>query len=97
MNVKDYCKVLETELIGWKARVYDVIRKLEDLPEDEKKKFEDQIKLFHQTIRELEDRIERLRTECPSDWSPEKKVIEEKLNEMKSNFESFWQYMPWGM
>ena len=97
MDVKDFCRALETELIGWKARLYDSIRKLEELPEGERKKFSDEIKSFNKIIKDLEDRIERLRVECPSEWSPDKKFIEERINEMKSKWESFWQQLPGGM
>ncbi len=97
MDVKDYCRALETELIGWKARLYDSIRKLEELPEEEKQKFSEEIKSFNKIIKDLEDRIERLRVECPSEWSPDKKFIEERINEMKSKWESFWQQLPGGM
>ena len=97
MDVRDYCRMLETELIGWKARLYDTIRKLEELPEGERQKFSAEIKEFNKIIKDLEDRIEKLRVECPSEWSPDKKFIEERINEMKAKWESFWPQIPTGM
>jgi hypothetical protein len=32
MEVKDYCKGVEAELTSWKAKLYDVNRKIEKLP-----------------------------------------------------------------
>jgi len=37
MNVIDYCKGMEMELIAWKAKIYDLTRKVDSL--DAKKKY----------------------------------------------------------
>jgi len=38
MNVVDYCKGMEMELIAWKAKMFDLTRKVESLdPKKEKK------------------------------------------------------------
>jgi len=38
MDVKAYCDKLELQLIAWKAKIYDVIRVVDKLPDDEKQK-----------------------------------------------------------
>ena len=90
MDVKDYCKAMETELITWKAKIYDALRKLEELPEEERKKFLEEIKFFNKTIKEIEDRLEKLRFECPSDWSEDKKVIEAKKSQLEEAWYKYW-------
>jgi hypothetical protein len=38
MNVIDYCKGMEMELIAWKAKMYDITRKVESLGSKEREK-----------------------------------------------------------
>jgi len=38
MNVIDYCKGMEMELITWKAKMYDLTRKVESLGSKEREK-----------------------------------------------------------
>ena len=76
MDVLDYCKGLETEMTAWKAKLYDVMRKVDKLGSAEKEKVLPNIEDLHIYLEEMSDRIEKLKTECPSDWSPMKKEIE---------------------
>ncbi len=32
MEVKDYCKNVDIELTAWKAKLYNVIRRMDELP-----------------------------------------------------------------
>lgn len=38
MDVRDYCDSLVTELTGWKAKMYDVMRRLDKVPSGDKEK-----------------------------------------------------------
>ena len=38
MNVVDYCKGMEMELTAWKAKMFDLTRKVESLGSKEKEK-----------------------------------------------------------
>ena len=38
MNVVDYCKGMEMELTAWKAKMYDLTRKVESLGSKEREK-----------------------------------------------------------
>ena len=40
MDVKSYCESIGSELTGWKAKLYDVIRRSEKLPGTEKENVE---------------------------------------------------------
>jgi hypothetical protein len=44
-------------------------------------------------VAELNKSLEQLRTECPADWSPQKKNIDNKLGELKTAFEQFSKKM----
>ncbi len=78
MEVKDYCESLTAELIGWKARMYDVVRTLDKMSTGEMEKFVPEVYEIHAIIEELNDRIERLERECPTQWTPEEIEMNEK-------------------
>ncbi len=87
MDVLDYCKGLEIELTAWKAKIYDIIRKMEKLQSGDKEKVLPHIQGFNIIITELEDKITSLKNECPSEWSPQKKEIEDAHIDMRSKYE----------
>jgi len=80
MDVKDYCKTLEAELTVWKAKVYDIIARLDKVSSGEKEKVIDQVRDLHVLFVELDDRISRLKRECPTEWGPDKIEIEQKIS-----------------
>ncbi|MCX5720389.1 MAG: hypothetical protein NT055_10675 [Nitrospirae bacterium] len=80
MDVKDYCKTLEAELTVWKAKVYDIIARLDKVSSGEKEKVIDQVRDLHALFVELDDRISRLKRECPTEWGPDKIEIEQKIS-----------------
>jgi hypothetical protein len=79
MDVESYCDNLTIELTGWKAKIYDIMRKLDKLPSGDKGKILGNVNDLHVLVEEMDDRIERLRNQCPSDWSPDKVELETKL------------------
>lgn len=86
MEVKDYCKNVEMELTAWKAKIYEVIRKIDKMPTRDKEKMFDHIEGFHMIMTELDDRVDQLRTECPSEWSPQQEEIKVKIQELNDKF-----------
>jgi len=82
MEVKDYCKNMDMELTLWKAKLYDVISKMDRLPTGDKQRMYEDVNGLHILMAELDDRIERLRTECPTEWSPGQSEIEAKFEEL---------------
>lgn len=87
MDVKDFCKEIEKELTVWKAKFYDAMRKIETLSSGDREKVLPNIQDINMIVTELEDRIESLKTECPSDWSPQKKEINDAHVNMRSKYE----------
>ena len=94
MELKDYCSNLSSELTGWKAKAYDIVRRLDKVSSGEKAKVVDQVRDLHILVEELEDRIERLRRECPTVWSPDQIEIEQKLSSLKGKLAHLWSEMP---
>jgi hypothetical protein len=84
MDVESYCDNLTIELTEWKAKIYDITRKLDKLPSGDKGKILGHVNDLHMLVEEIEDRIERLRNQCPSDWSPDKIELETKLTRIST-------------
>ena len=90
-RVQNYCDSLVTELSGWKAKIYDVVRRIDKLSSGDKEKISLQVNDLHIFIEELEDRINRLRTECPTDWKPDQIEIESKMTNMQTTLNNIWE------
>jgi hypothetical protein len=84
---------METEMTAWKAKLYDVMRKVDRLGTAEKEKVLPNIEDLHMFLEEMSDRVEKLKTECPSDWSPVKKEIEDGSVNMRGKYEETMEYI----
>jgi hypothetical protein len=93
MDVKDYCSGLEMEMTAWKAKLYDLTRKMDRLGTKEKEKVLANVEDLHILLAEMGDRVQQLKTECPSDYGTDKKQIEQASVDMRSKFESTMDYI----
>jgi hypothetical protein len=93
MDVQDYCKGMETEMTAWKAKLYDVMRKIDKLGTAERVKVLPNIEDLHMLLEEMTDRVQNLKTECPSDWSPVKKEIEDGSVDMRGKYEETMEFI----
>jgi hypothetical protein len=91
MELESYCDGVAFELTGWKAKMYDVVRKLDRASTGDKTKVVPQVNDLHMIIEELDDRIGKLRTECPTEWAPAKEEMEKKFFHLKKNWEGVWE------
>lgn len=64
MKARNCCKTMQAELTAWKANVYDIARKMEDLPGNEREGILPYIEDLHILIAEMDDRIEQIREKC---------------------------------
>ena len=87
MDVKDFCSAIESEMTSWKAKLYDAMRKVDKLGTAEKEKMLMNIQDLNMLVDDMANRVEQLRTECPSDWSPVKKEIEQGSVDMRSKYD----------
>jgi hypothetical protein len=87
MNVNDYCKNVEQELTVWKARLYDANRKIETLPSNVKQQILGHMGGLQMIVADMEERIQKLSNECPTEWSPVKKEIDKGHVDMRSKYE----------
>ena len=88
MDVKSYCDNLEQQLTAWKAKIYDVIRVVDNLPDGEKEGVFPSIRSLHTIIEEIDAQLEQLMTACPADWSPNRQTIDSKMNELRQTLGS---------
>ncbi|MEE9566351.1 MAG: hypothetical protein V3W17_02530 [Desulfobacteria bacterium] len=93
MNLKSYCDNVEIELIGWKEKLVDVVRKADKLPTGDKEKVVPMIQDLHMVVEELGDRIDKLEKECPTEWNPRKVEIEGRMSKLRDNWRSIWDTM----
>ena len=92
MKAKNCCKTMEMELTGWKAIVYDITRKMEELPGEHKSKILPNIEDLHMLITEMDDRIENIRTRCTpetgmDDIQTERKAFNAAVSTLRVNTE----------
>jgi len=64
MEAINCCKAMEMELTGWKAIIYDIVRKMDRIPAGTKEKFHPNIEDMHMLVEELDQRIEDIRENC---------------------------------
>ncbi len=85
MEIYDYCKSVNTELTQWKERLFNVISHIDHLPTGDKQRMYEEVNGLHIIMSELEERIERLRTECPTEWQPAEEETIFKVSELSGN------------
>jgi hypothetical protein len=78
---ENYCDNLAAELGGWKAKLTDVVGRLDRVDSGDKEKIIDQVRDLHMFVGELDNRIDGLKVECPTDWEPSQIEMETKLTE----------------
>ena len=62
MEVTAYCDKLENQLTGWKAKIYDVIRTVNRLPDNEMKAVFPSIQRLHAIVEEIDNEMEQLKS-----------------------------------
>ena len=87
MEVSAYCDILEQQLSGWKAKLYDLTRKIDKMPSADKQRMLASVEDLHILVTEMSDRVDQLRNECPTEWSPVKKEIDDAHVDMRSKYE----------
>lgn len=93
MDVKDFCKGMSMELMVWKAKMYDAMRKMDKLGTAERQKMLANIEDIHIIIAELEEKVSLLDKECPSDWSGIKQEIDQGHVDMRAKYEDTMEFI----
>lgn len=72
MEIKDYCTNVTAELAGWKAKLDDVVRRLDRVSTGDKERVVSEVNELHIIADEMFDRIEGLNKACMTSWQPQK-------------------------
>ncbi len=91
MEVTAYCDNLAVELTGWKGKVQEIVTRLDHMATGDKIKVVPHVNELHALVEELDDRIDRLKRECPTEWEPDRIELESRVAHMKSIWEDVWQ------
>jgi len=93
MNVKDYWQSMSMELTAWKAKLYDVINKVDKLGTAEREKVLGNIEDLKMAVAEIEDRVGTLQNECPADWSGVRQEIEQGHVDLRGKYDETMEYL----
>lgn len=88
MEITAYCDKLENQLTGWKAKIYDVIHVVDQLPANEAETAFPSIRGLHGIVAEIDSELEQLKSACPADWSPNRKVIDDRMSELRATLKT---------
>jgi rubrerythrin len=91
MEIEDYCRNVQEELTGWKAKVYDVMRRLDRADTGDKGNIVSQVNDLHIIVEELDQRISDLEKECPTEWQLDREEIQNKLQTLGYKWEEAWE------
>jgi len=84
-----YCDGVFSEMVGLKARLYDMFQALDQLPEPERKALFPKASEIHDMVRDIKTQLDRLRRECPSEFSSTQKEVEMKKEALLNKIRSF--------
>jgi hypothetical protein len=78
---------MEMELTAWKAILYDITRKIEQVPGSEKQKILPNIEDLHILVAEMDQRIDDIRENCTPDMGIDDiRTDREKFDATMKNF-----------
>ena len=96
MEVMDYCRNMEIELTAWKAKMFDVMHRIDKMPTGSKEKIFPEVGELKMIITDLDDRISQLRTECPTEWSPIREEVDTKVDTLRGKYGQVMEAMSLG-
>jgi cell division septum initiation protein DivIVA len=91
MELKAYCADMRGEVALWKAKAYDLMRTVYGKSSQPDAAIAGPIGQLNDMIEELEQKIERLDTECPAIWDKEKAELERIISDMNEIWEDTWR------
>jgi hypothetical protein len=75
-DVTEYCDSSYKRLVGLKAGLYDLITQADEVQDSQHIEAAKKLKSI---VASVEAGIEELKTQCPADWSPIKKDLDDKM------------------
>ena len=84
MDVGNYCERLREDMTVWKAKIYDIIRRVEKASAEDRQKFASTLDELNNIMDNIEGGVRKLENQCPLDWEPERAALEEKSRELST-------------
>jgi hypothetical protein len=91
MDLNAYCDNMTSELRDLKGRIDGVMARFDETSCADKSKVFPYFNQLHIMAEELNDRIETLKTECPTEWNPEKAELERRFGHYSRAWEGVWE------
>ncbi len=91
MDTYTYCDNLATELAGWRSRIDTVITKLDRNAPGSTCKGITQVNDLQMVVEELNDRIDRLRNECSTEYEPGGAGFPREFGQMGPSWKGAWE------
>jgi len=90
MKIQDYCKAMLAEVTAWKEKLEAMKKVADSYGTDQKQKILPLIGQLEQEVVTAQMRVQKLETECPSDWSPMKNELDDLFGTIGSSVDRAW-------
>jgi hypothetical protein len=91
MKVDDYCKAMLAEVSAWKAKLDAMKVTADSYSSAQKEKVLPLIGQMEQAVTGAQLRVDQLKNECPSDWSPLKNELDDLFGTIGSSVDRNWR------
>jgi len=86
MDVKTFCEDKRQELIDFKAKAYDLLRKMDKRSASGSEKAAASMDDLGRIIDQIEGKITQLEDRCPTDWDTERAELETMVAELEEKW-----------
>ncbi|MCL4473051.1 MAG: hypothetical protein M1539_06765 [Actinobacteria bacterium] len=95
MDANYYCDAMYAELTSVKSRLYTIMRALGNMSDEEKRAASAEMTEMNRLADDLSAKLDQLKRECPTDWSPQKQEIDNTRQQLKEKID-YWdaQHIP---
>ena len=87
MDLKNYCKSLRTELETVKAKARDLFTIIEKISSNHRQNFGPLNNELQRMIEEIDEGIDQLQRECPTEWTLQRDELDGKLLRLTEQLE----------
>lgn len=93
MKVNDYCKAMLAEVSAWKAKLDAMKKTADSYSSAQKERILPLIGQLEQSVTGAQMRVDQLKNECPSEWSPMKNELDDLFGTIGSSVDRNWREM----
>ncbi len=91
MEVKDYCTAMLAEVSAWKKKLEAMKKVTDRYSSAQKEKILPLVGQLEQEVITAQVRVQKLETECPSEWSPLKNDLDDLFGTVGNNVNRAWK------